>query len=59
MILEERREFMSDALDLVVGHATSARELCEAGADYKEAKVRLHLLQALAALEAALAGLEQ
>ena len=48
------RDFLSDALDLVVDHATSARELCEVGVDYHKAKIRLHLMQARAALQSAL-----
>ena len=48
------RDFMSDALDLVVDHATSARELCEVGEAYHKAKIRLHLMQACAALQSAL-----
>ena len=48
------RDAMSDALDLVVDHATSARELCEVGKAYRKAKIRLCLTQALAALICAL-----
>jgi hypothetical protein len=52
------REAMSDALDLVVDHATSARELCEVGKAYQKAKIKLHLLQASAALTSALERLQ-
>ena len=57
MSAEEKRDFLSDALDLVIEHATSAREMCEVG-DHRDAKIRLYVLLALAALEAALAELE-
>jgi hypothetical protein len=52
------REAMSDALDLVVDHATSARELCEVGKAYQKAKIKLYLLQASAALISALGILQ-
>jgi hypothetical protein len=52
------REAMSDALDLVVDHATSARELCEVGKVYQKAKIKLYLLQASAALISALGILQ-
>lgn len=48
------RDAMSDALDLVVEHATSARELCEVGKAYQKARIRLYLMQASAALISAL-----
>jgi hypothetical protein len=51
---QERRDFMSDALDLMIEHATAARELCEVGEDYQKAKIKLHLGQASAALQSAL-----
>jgi hypothetical protein len=49
-----RRDIMSDALDLAVEHATSARELCEVGKDYQKEKIKLYLMQASAALQSAL-----
>lgn len=48
------RDDMSDALDIVIENATSARELCEVGEDYQKAKIKLHLLQALTAMQSAL-----
>jgi hypothetical protein len=48
-----KREMLSDALDLVIEHAESARELCEVGED-KPMLVRLHLLQASQAMKTAL-----
>ncbi len=48
-----RREVMSDALDLVIDHANSARELCEVGDDKPEL-LRMYLLQSSRALQSAL-----
>jgi hypothetical protein len=48
-----KREMMSEALDLVIEHAISARELCLMGDD-KPLLVRLHLLQASQAMKTAL-----
>ena len=50
MSAEKKCDILSDALDLVIEHATSARELCEVG-HHPEAKIRLYLLQAQAALQ--------
>jgi hypothetical protein len=48
-----RRDMMSDALDLVIDHANSARELCEVGDD-KPALIKMHVLQAATALKTTL-----
>ena len=48
------RDFISDALDMVIESAEAARELCEVGVDYEKGKVMLHLAQAAAALQCAL-----
>jgi hypothetical protein len=47
------RDALSDALDLVIEHAESARELAEVGED-KPRQTRLHLLQASTAMKTAL-----
>jgi hypothetical protein len=52
-----KRDFMSDALDLLIEHAGSARELCEVGKEYQKARIKLYLLQASAALQSALSML--
>ena len=52
------RQILSDALDLVIQDAESARELCEVGEAYKRENIKLHLLQAFAALGFALDMLE-
>jgi len=44
-----KREMMSDALDLVIEHAETARELCEVGDD-KPMLIRLHLRQSVQAM---------
>ena len=44
---------MSDALDLVINHAESARELCEVGPPKPEL-LRLHLMQSVQAMKSAL-----
>jgi hypothetical protein len=48
-----RRDMMSDALDLVIDHSESARELCEVG-DEKPALLKMHVLQATTALKTCL-----
>jgi hypothetical protein len=48
-----KRDMMSDALDLVIQHAESARELCEVGDD-KPMLVRLYLMQSVQAMKTAL-----
>ena len=48
-----KRDAMSDALDLVIQHAESARELCEVGED-RPHLVRLHLMQASTAMKSTL-----
>jgi hypothetical protein len=48
-----KRAMMSDALDLVIEHAESARELCEVGDD-KPQLIRLHLMQATQAMKSCL-----
>lgn len=48
-----KRDMMSDALDLVIEHAESARELCEVGED-KPMLIRLHLMQSVQAMKTAL-----
>ena len=53
-----KREALSDALDLVIQHAESARELCEVGDD-KPQLVRLYLLQSSTAMKSALEMLLQ
>ena len=45
---------LSDALDLVIQHAESAREFCEVGEDRKPALIRLHLMQSVQAMKTAL-----
>ena len=53
MMSELKLGAMSDALDLVVDHAGSARELCEVGGD-RPALLRLHLMQASQAMKSVL-----
>jgi hypothetical protein len=48
-----KADMMSDALDLVIQHAESARELCEVGHE-PQTKVRLHLMQSVQAMKTAL-----
>jgi hypothetical protein len=48
-----KRDMLSDALDLVIQNATSARELCEVGDD-KPALVKMYLLQCTTAMKTAL-----
>lgn len=48
-----KRSMMSEVLDLVIAHAMEARDLCEAG-DEKPALIKVHVLQAAAALKACL-----
>ena len=48
-----KRDMMSDALDIVMEHAESARDLCEVGED-KPALIKMHLLQTSSALQTAL-----
>ena len=48
-----KRDEMSDALDLVIQHAESARELCEVGDD-KPALIKMYLLQSTQAMKTAL-----
>jgi hypothetical protein len=49
-----KSDVMSDALDLVIQHAESARELCEVGEEDKPELIRLHLLQSSRAMQTAL-----
>lgn len=53
-----KREELSDALDIVIQNAESARELCEVGED-KPRLVRMYLLQASTAMKSALEMLLQ
>ena len=53
-----KREALSDALDLVIQHAESARELCEVGDD-KPQLVKMYLLQSSTAMKSALEMLLQ
>ena len=48
-----KRDLMSDALDLVIEHAEAARELCEVGED-KPALVKMHLMQLTTAVKTTL-----
>jgi hypothetical protein len=48
-----KSDMMSDALDLVIEHAESARELCEVGDD-KPQLIRLHLMQSVQAMKTCL-----
>jgi hypothetical protein len=48
-----KRDLMSEALDLVIEHASDARELCEQGDD-KPALIKMHVLQATTALKTTL-----
>lgn len=48
-----KRDAMSDALDLVIQHAESARELCEVGDD-KPALFKMHLMQSTTAMKTCL-----
>ena len=48
-----KRDYLSDALDLVIQHAESARELCEAG-ESKPALIKMYLLQSSTAMKSAL-----
>ncbi len=49
-----KREMMSDALDLVIQHAESARELCEVGEEDKPQLIKMYLLQSSTAMKTAL-----
>ena len=53
-----KREELSDALDIVIQNAESARELCEVGED-KPRLVKMYLLQASTAMKSALEMLLQ
>jgi hypothetical protein len=53
-----KREALSDALDLVIQNAESARELCEVGED-KPQLVKMYLLQSSTAMKSALEMLLQ
>ena len=46
-------EFLSDALDLVIQHAESARKLCEVG-ETKPPLIKMYLLQSSTAMQSAL-----
>lgn len=48
-----KRDEISDALDLLIQHAESARELCEVGED-KPALIKMYLLQSSTAMKSAL-----
>ena len=48
-----KRDYLSDALDLVIQHAESARELCEVG-ESKPALIKMYLLQSSTAMKSAL-----
>ena len=52
-------DMMSDALDLVIQHAESARELCEVGKDDKPQLIKMYLLQSSTAMKTALEMLLQ
>ena len=52
-------DMMSDALDLVIQHAESARELCEVGRDDKPQLIKMYLLQSSTAMKTALEMLLQ
>ena len=53
-----KRDYLSDALDLVIQHAESARELCEVG-ESKPALIKMYLLQSSTAMKSALEMLLQ
>ncbi len=53
-----KRDYLSDALDLVIQHAESARELCEVG-ESKPALIKMYLLQSSTAMKTALEMLLQ
>jgi hypothetical protein len=53
-----KREELSDALDLVIQHAESARELCEVS-DEKPMLIKMYLLQSSTAMKSALEMLLQ
>lgn len=48
-----KRDLMSDALDLVIGHAEHAREYCEVG-EGKTALIKMHLMQSTTAMKTCL-----
>ena len=48
-----KRDYLSDALDLVIQHAESARELCEVG-ETKPPLIKMYLLQSSTAMQSAL-----
>ena len=48
-----KRDYLSDALDLVIQHAESARELCEVG-EAKPPLIKMYLLQSSTAMKSAL-----
>jgi hypothetical protein len=48
-----KRDMMSDALDIVIQHAESARELCEVGED-KPQLIKMYILQSSTAMKTAL-----
>ncbi len=53
-----KRRMMSDALNLVIQHADSARELCEAGEDQPQL-IKMYILQSSTAMKTALEMLLQ
>ena len=48
-----KRDYLSDALDLVIQNAESARELCEVG-DSKPALIKMYIMQSTTAMKSAL-----
>ena len=48
-----KRDQLSDALDLVIEHAESARELCEVG-ESKPALIKMYIMQSTTAMKSAL-----
>jgi hypothetical protein len=48
-----KRDLMSDALDLVIQHAESARELCEVGED-KPQLIKMYIMQSTTAMKTCL-----
>ena len=53
-----KRDQLSDALDLVIQHAESARELCEVG-ESKPALIKMYIMQSTTAMKSALEMLLQ
>jgi hypothetical protein len=55
-LIVAKRDMMSDAIDVIIQHVESARDLAETG-DWDPFRLRFHLLQCSTALQSALKGL--